>query len=110
MVDRSEGYLGAYTLAEFFEFVESNCFPLSTVKVLCTLNLQIIFCQKNFFTNSDVIVASGLGSIHLVKYSIATTANLFPPCDGGNGPTRSMPHVSRGRVGGMSCMAVEGFD
>ena len=74
---------------------ESNCLPLSTVKVLGTLNLQIMFCQKNFFTNSDVIVARGLASIHLVKYSIATTASLFPPCDGGNGPTRSMPHLCR---------------
>ena len=57
---------------------ESNCFPLSTVNVLGTSNLQIMFCQKNFFTVSKVIVASGLASIHLVKYSIATTANLFP--------------------------------
>jgi len=37
-----------------------------------------MFCQKNFFTDSDVILASGLASIHLVKYSMATTANLFP--------------------------------
>ena len=57
---------------------ESNCFPLSTVSVLGTPNLQIMFCQKNFFTDSEVIVASGFASIHLVKYSIATTANLFP--------------------------------
>ena len=57
---------------------KSNCFSLSIVKVLGTLNLRIMFCQKNFFTASEVIVASGLASIHLVKYSIATTMNLFP--------------------------------
>ena len=57
---------------------ESNCLPLSTVKVLGTPNLQIIFCQKKFFTVSHVILASGLALIHLVKYSMATTANLFP--------------------------------
>ena len=57
---------------------ELNCFPLSTVKVLGTPKLEIMFYQKNFFTVSEVIVASGLASIHLVKYSIATTANLFP--------------------------------
>ena len=57
---------------------ESNCFPLSTVRVLSTPNLQIMLYQKNFFTISEVIVASGLASIHLVKYSIATTTNLFP--------------------------------
>ena len=57
---------------------ESNCFPLSTVRVLSTSNLQITLCQKNFFTVFDVILVSGLASIHLVKYSMATTANWFP--------------------------------
>jgi hypothetical protein len=37
-----------------------------------------MFCQKNFFTELEVIDASGFVSIHLVKYSTATTANLFP--------------------------------
>ena len=89
---------------------ESNCFPLSTVRVLGTPNLQIMFYQKNFFTISDLIVASGLALIHLVKYFMATTMNLFPPCDGGSGPTRSMPHLCKGQVGGMSCTTAEGFD
>jgi len=83
---------------------------LSTVRVLDTPNLQIMFYQKNFFTVSNVIFASGLASIHLVKYSMATTANLFPPCDGGSGPTRSMPHLCRGQVGGMSCTTAKDFD
>ena len=89
---------------------KSNCFLLSTVRVLGTPNLQIMFYQKNFFTISDVIFASGLASIHLMKYSMATTTNLFPPCDGGSGPTRSMPHLCWSQVGGMSCTAAEGFD
>jgi hypothetical protein len=33
---------------------------------------------EDFFTDSEVMVAKGFASIHLVKYSIATTANLFP--------------------------------
>jgi hypothetical protein len=45
-----------------------------------------------------------------VKYSMATTVNLFPPCDGGSSPTRSMPHLCKGHVGGMSCTTSEGFD
>ena len=59
-------------------FSESNCFPLSTVSNLGTLNLQTMFCQKNFLIVSEVMVASGFVSIHLVKYSMATTPNLFP--------------------------------
>ena len=89
---------------------KSNCFLLSTVRDLGTSNLQIMFYQKNSFTISDVILASGLASINLVKNSMATTANLFPPCSGGNGPTRSIPHLWRGQVGGMSCTMAEGFD
>jgi hypothetical protein len=45
-----------------------------------------------------------------VKYSIDIAANLFPPCEGGNGPTKSMPHLCNGQVGGMSCTASKGFD
>ena len=90
---------------------ESKCFPLLTVKVLGTPNLQIIFYKKKIFTVSEVIVASGLASIHLVKYSIATTMNLFPPpCEGGSGPMRSMPHLCNGQVDRMGCTTAEGFD
>jgi hypothetical protein len=68
-----------------------------------------MLCQKNFFTESEVIDASGFASIHLVKYSTAMTMNLFLPCKGGRGPTRSMPHLWSGHVGGISCITAEGF-
>jgi hypothetical protein len=92
------------------KFSESNYFPLSTVNDLSTTNMHKMFCQKNFLTDSNVIVASGLASIHLVKYSTTTMANLFPPCECGNGPTRSIPHLYNGRVGGMSFVFGEGLD
>jgi hypothetical protein len=65
-------------LQKFLKLSESNCFPLSTVRILGTLNLQIMFCQMNFLIDSKVMVASGFASICLVKYLIATIANLFP--------------------------------
>jgi hypothetical protein len=89
--------------------LESNCLLLSTVSVLGTPNLHTLFCQKIFFTELEVIDASGFASIHLVKYSIATIANLFPPCEGGKGPTRSMPHLWSGHIGGISCYSTEKF-
>jgi hypothetical protein len=92
------------------KFSKSNYFPLSTVNDLSTPNLHTMFCQKNFLTDSEVIVASGSASIHLVKYSTATTTNLFPLCEGGNGPTRSIPHLCNGQIGGMSCVSTEGLD
>jgi hypothetical protein len=88
---------------------ESNCLPLSTISVLGTPNLHTMFSQKKFFTESKVIDASGLASIHLVKYSTATTLNLFPPCEGGRGATRSMPHLWSGHIGGISCISAESF-
>jgi hypothetical protein len=51
---------------------------LSTISVLGTPNLHTTFSQKNFFTEIEVIDASSFASIHLVKHSTATTANLFP--------------------------------
>jgi hypothetical protein len=92
------------------KFFELNCFSLSTVNDLGTPNLRTMFCQKNFLTDSDVIVASGLTLIHLVKYSTETITNSFPPCEGGNGLTRSIPHLCSGQVGGMSCVSAEGLD
>ena len=89
---------------------ELNCFPLSTVKVFSTPNLQIMFCQKNFFTASKVIVASGLASIHLCKVLDCYYYKFVSPCDGGSGPMRFMPHLCSGQVGGMSCTMAEGLD
>jgi hypothetical protein len=38
---------------------------LSTVIAFGTLKRQTIFCQKNFCTMAEVIVAKGFASIHL---------------------------------------------
>ena len=96
-------------LQKSLKLSKSNYLPLSTVRVLGTSNLQTMFCQKNFFTHSEVMVTRGFASIHLVKYSIATTANLFPPYEGGKGPIRSIPHLCNGQVGDISYVAAEGL-
>ena len=46
-----------------------------------------------------VIFADALASIHLVKYSRATTAKRKLPGVVGNGPTISTPHLCKGHVG-----------
>jgi hypothetical protein len=52
---------------------------LSTVIAFGTPKRQTIFCQKNFWTVTEVIVAKGFASIHLEKYSTATTTYFrFP--------------------------------
>jgi hypothetical protein len=57
----------------------SNCLPLSTVSSDGTPKRQTMFCQKNFCAVFNVMVDTALASIHLVKYSTATKANLrFP--------------------------------
>jgi hypothetical protein len=57
----------------------SNCLPLSTVSSDGTPKRQTMFCQKNFCPVLDVMVDTALASIHFVKYSTATKANLrFP--------------------------------
>jgi hypothetical protein len=43
----------------------SNCVLLSTVIAFGTSKRQTIFCQKNFWTVTEVIVAKGFASIHL---------------------------------------------
>jgi len=68
-----------------------------------------MFYQKNFLIVSEVIVASGFASIHLVKYAIATTANLFPLYVVRKGRTKSIPHICKGHVCAMSCVYAEGF-
>jgi hypothetical protein len=57
----------------------SNYLPLSTVSSDGTPKQQTMFCQKNFCAVFDVLVDTALASIHFVKYSTATKANLrFP--------------------------------
>ena len=51
-----------------------NWVPLSNVSSLGTPNPHMICCQKNFLMVCEVMVANGLASIHLVKYSMVTTA------------------------------------
>jgi hypothetical protein len=45
----------------------------------------------------EVMVARGLASIHMVKYSIATIANLKFPWAVGSGPTISFSSVVTAR-------------
>jgi hypothetical protein len=45
----------------------SNYVPLSTVIAFGTPKRQTMFCQKNFWTVTEVIVAKGFASIHLKK-------------------------------------------
>jgi hypothetical protein len=77
----------------------SNCVPLSTVIAFGTPKRQTIFCQKIFWTVTEVIVAKGFASIHLEKYSTATTTYFRFPCAGGSGPSKSRPHLCNGQVG-----------
>jgi hypothetical protein len=41
-----------------------------------------MFCQKNFWTVAEVIVARGLALIHFGKYSTTTTTYFKFPCAG----------------------------
>jgi hypothetical protein len=57
---------------------------------------------------TEVIVAKGFASIHLEKYSTATTTYLKLPCAGGSGPNKSRPHLYNGQVGSISWVSDEG--
>jgi hypothetical protein len=69
---------------------------------------QTIFCQKNFCIVAEVIVAKGFASIHLEKYSTATTTYFKLPCAGGSGPNKSMLHLCSGQVGYIGWVKDEG--
>jgi hypothetical protein len=86
----------------------SNCVPLSTVIAFGTSKRQIMFCKKNFCTVAEVIVAKGFASIHLEKYSNATTTYFKFPCAGGSGPNKSRPHLCSGQVGCINWVRDEG--
>jgi hypothetical protein len=64
--------LRANLFAELFESFSTNCVPLSTVIAFGTPKRQTIFCQKNFGTVTEVIVAKGFASI-------STWKNTLPP-------------------------------
>jgi uncharacterized membrane protein len=90
----------------------SNCVPLSTVIAFGTPKRQTMFCQKNFWTVTEVIVAKGFASIHLEKYSIATTTYLKLPCAGGSGPNKSRPHFATTKLvvlAGLAMKVVSGL-
>jgi hypothetical protein len=57
---------------------------------------------------TEVIVAKGFASIHLEKYSTATTTYFKLPCAGGSGPNKSRPHLCNGQVGSISWVNNEG--
>jgi hypothetical protein len=54
---------------------------------------------EKIWTVANVIVASGLSSIHFEKYSTATTIYLRFPWVGDSGPNKSSPHLYNGQVG-----------
>jgi hypothetical protein len=63
--------MSAQRLAIFFERVIVELFPivdaLMFVDALRTLNLQIMFCQKNFWIIDALMFMSGFASTHFVK-------------------------------------------
>jgi hypothetical protein len=67
-----------------------------------------MFCQKNLCVVFDFIVDTTLASIHLMKHSIATKANLRLPYAVGNGPMISSPQCCSGQVCAMNFVNCEG--
>ena len=63
-----------------------------------TLKWQMILCHTKLIRVPEVIFASALASIHLVKYSKATAAKHKLPGAVGNGPTMLTPHLCKGHV------------
>jgi hypothetical protein len=71
--------------------------------VLELQNDKIMFCQRNFFIVKDDMFVTGLASIHLVKYSTATTAYWTFPYAVGSFLMMSIPHLTNGQVGSIVC-------
>ena len=67
-----------------------------------TPNLWIM-SVKNCIAYSDLILAMGRASIHLLNLSIATNKWVKPPGAFYNGPMRCSPHTAKGHVMGMVC-------
>jgi hypothetical protein len=68
---------------------------------------QTIFGQKNFWTVAKVIVAKGFASIHLEKYSTATTTYFELPCAGGSGPKNLGPIFAMARLAVLTELATK---
>jgi hypothetical protein len=62
----------------------------------------MIFCQKNFLIDGELMFVIGFASTHLVKYSTATIAKVKLSCAGVNLLTMSMPHRCWGQDGTIS--------
>jgi hypothetical protein len=86
----------------------SNSVPLFTVIAFGTPKRQTMFCQKNFCTVVEVIMAKGFALIYLEKYSTATMTYFKFPWAGGSGPNKSKPHLCSGQVGCINWVRDEG--
>ena len=59
---------------------------------------QVMICSRiNFATAALGACQSGIASTHLVKYSMATRIQIWPPEAGPIGPIRSSPQVWNGQ-------------
>jgi hypothetical protein len=63
-------------MAKILENVTVKLLALLTVIFLGTLKRHIIFFQKNLLSSIAAMLTRGFASIHLVKYSTATTAYM----------------------------------
>jgi hypothetical protein len=79
VVDKREHYLRADGIAEFPEVLIVELFVVVYCQLGGTLKRQTMFYQKNFCVVFVVIIDIAVTSIHLVKYSTTTKANLRLP-------------------------------
>jgi hypothetical protein len=75
-----------------------NWDPLSVMIWFGTPNLHMMDLM-NFTVDCLLILTIGIASGHLVKLSMATYRNWYPPTVRGNGPTMSNPHTAKRHKG-----------